>query len=335
MKAGAPPTTLDSAELAVIAPKLAPGGGTIAHLRRLSGGASQETWSFDLVTADGAAPLVLRRAPPGVAQHESAAGLETEAAIIRLVAGCGAPVPAVRYVLAPEDGLGRGFVTAHVSGETIARKILRDEAFAAVRPTLAFALGQILARIHAAPIAQLPALRHVDAAETLNVMRRAIDGCADPKPVFELALRWLGERTPDAGPVKLVHGDFRNGNLIIAADGVRAVLDWELAHVGDPMEDLGWLCAAPWRFGVLDAPVGGLGQRADLFAGYADAGGFPPDASHVRWWEVLASLRWGVLCSQMVDTFRGGADPSVERGMIARRASESEIDLLRLIYCGD
>jgi aminoglycoside phosphotransferase (APT) family kinase protein len=222
-----------------------------------------------------------------------------------------------------------------VSGETIARKILRDELYSDVRPTLAFALGQILARIHAAPIAQLPALRRVNARQTLAVMRRAIDGCTDPKPVFELALRWLGDRVPETEPLTLVHGDFRNGNLIIGPDGVRAVLDWELAHLGDPMEDLGWLCATPWRFGLLDAPVGGFGQRADLYAGYAHAGGLPPDASHVRWWETLASLRWGVLCSQMVATFRSGADQSVERAMIARRASESEIDLLRLIHLGD
>jgi aminoglycoside phosphotransferase (APT) family kinase protein len=335
MSDAAPPTTLDPAALAAIAPKLASGGGTIGRVRRLSGGASQETWSFDLVTAEGVAPLILRRAPPGVAQHESAVGLEAEAAIIRLVAGCGVPVPAVRYVLEPQDRLGRGFVTAHVSGETIARKILRDAAFAAVRPTLAFTLGQILARIHAAPIAQLQALKPVDAAATLGVMRRALDGCADAKPVFELALRWLRERTPESGQLKLVHGDFRNGNLVIAADGVRAVLDWELAHLGDPMEDLGWLCATPWRFGVLDAPVGGFGSRSDLFAGYASVAGLVPAAGHVRWWEVLASLRWGVLCSQMVETFRSGADPTVERAMIARRASESEIDLLRLIYSGD
>lgn len=335
MSVNTPASLLDPAALAAIAPKLASGGGTIAHLRRLSGGASQETWSFDLVTAGGVAPLILRRAPPGVAQHESAAGLEAEAAIIRVVAGCGTPVPAVRYVLAPEDGLGHGFITAHVHGETIARKILRDEAFATVRPRLAFALGRILASIHAAPVQQLPALNRVDAAETLNVLRRAIDGLADAKPVFELALRWLGERTPKAGSLALVHGDFRNGNLIIGAEGVRAVLDWELAHLGDPMEDLGWLCATPWRFGVLEAPVGGFGQRDELFAGYAEACGRRPDPDHVRWWEVLASLRWGVWCSQMVATFRSGADPSVERGMIARRASENEVDLLRLIYCGD
>lgn len=328
-------TTLDPAALAAIAPRLASGGGTVVHLQRLSGGASHETWSFDLINADGAVPLILRRARPGVAQHESAVGIEAEATIIQLVARCGVPVPTVRHVLEPHDGLGRGFVTSRIGGETIARRILRDEAFAAVRPTLPCALGRILAGIHAAPIAQLPTLRRVAAVETLDVLRRSLDGCTDAKPVFELALRWLGERAPECGPPTLVHGDFRNGNLIIGADGVRAVLDWELAHLGDPMEDLGWLCATPWRFGALDSPVGGLGQRADLFAGYSQAGGRPPDASHVRWWEVLASLRWGVLCSQMVETFRGGGDPTVERAMIARRASESEIDLLRLIHYGD
>ena len=69
-----------------------------------------------------------------------------------------------------------------------------------------------------------------------------------------------------------MHGDFRHGNLIIGPDGVRAVLDWELAHTGDPMEDLGWICVNSWRFGEIDKPVGGFGTREELFAGYEAAG---------------------------------------------------------------
>ena len=69
-----------------------------------------------------------------------------------------------------------------------------------------------------------------------------------------------------------MHGDFRHGNLIIGPDGVRAVLDWELAHLGDPMEDLGWICVNSWRFGEIDKPVGGFGTREELFAGYEAAG---------------------------------------------------------------
>lgn len=325
---------LEPATLVGIAPKLVPGGREIANLLRLSGGASQETWAFDVMGPDGLTALILRRAPGGSYQHETAAGLETEAAVIAALSGR-VPVPTLRYVLCPEDGVGRGFVTLNVRGETIARRILRDEQFAAIRPTLPGAFGSILAKIHTTALDTLPFLRRAGAAETLDMLRQATADCGTPKPVFEAALCWLADRRPADVPYALVHGDFRNGNLIIGPDGVRAVLDWELVHVGDPMEDLGWLCATPWRFGVVDAPVGGLGPREDLFAGYEQVSGTAVDPERVRWWEVASSLRWGINCASMVAIFRDGTDPSVERAMIARRASENEIDLLRLMICGD
>ena len=125
----------------------------------------------------------------------------------------------------------------------------------------------------APPLAQLPELRRMTAGKEIADLEREYR-CYDwPRPVFELALRWLRERDPGPPPeVTLVHGDFRHGNFIIGPDGVRAVLDWELAHLGDPMEDLGWICVNSWRFGAIDHPVGGFGPREELFAGYQAAG---------------------------------------------------------------
>ena len=118
-----------------------------------------------------------------------------------------------------------------------------------------------------------------------------------PRPVFELALRWLADHDP--GPSKevtLVHGDFRHGNLIIGPDGVRAVLDWELAHLGDPMEDLGWICVNSWRFGEIDKPVGGFGSREELFAGYEEGGRkVDPDAREILGSDGHAALGRDVL----------------------------------------
>lgn len=127
-----------------------------------------------------------------------------------------------------------------------------------------------------------------------------------------------------------MHGDFRNGNLMIGPEGVRAVLDWELAHIGDPMEDLGWLCVNSWRFGRIDKPVGGFGDYAELYAGYEAAGGPPVNRAMAKWWEMFGTLRWGVMCTGSLAAFRS-VDASVERAMIARRTSETEIDLLRLM----
>jgi aminoglycoside phosphotransferase (APT) family kinase protein len=250
---------------------------------------------------------------------------------MQLAQDAGLPSPKVLHVLIPEDDLGTGFIMARVEGETIARKILRDEQFAKARPILARQLGKVAAGIHGLPREQLPKLREMSSTKEIAEMGREYRGFNWPRPVFELALRWLAEHDP--GPSKevtLVHGDFRHGNLIIGPDGVRAVLDWELAHLGDPMEDLGWICVNSWRFGEIDEPVGGFGSREELFAGYAD-GGRSVDPARVKFWEVMGTLRWGVMCCGMMQRFRTGPDHSMERAMIGRRASETEIDLLRLL----
>jgi aminoglycoside phosphotransferase (APT) family kinase protein len=309
-----------------------PGATGVIGSVRLSGGASQETWSFDIVHPDGNVGAILRRAPQGYGAAPSrAAGLNAEAKLMQLAHDAGLPSPRVMHVLQPQEGLGIGFVMARVDGETIPRKILRDEKFANARPLLAHQLGKVLAGIHGLPLTQLPDLRRMTATEEITELERDYRSFEWPRPVFELALRWLRERDP--GPpaeVTLVHGDFRHGNLIIGPDGVRAVLDWELAHLGDPMEDLGWICVNSWRFGEIDKPVGGFGSREELFAGY-ESSGRRVDPDRVMFWEVMGTLRWGVMCCGMMQRFRTGPEHSIERAMIGRRSSETEIDLLRLL----
>jgi aminoglycoside phosphotransferase (APT) family kinase protein len=308
------------------------GATGVTNAVRLSGGASQETWSFDIVHPDGNIGAILRRAPQGYgAAPARAAGLNAEAVLMQLAHSTGVPSPRVLHVLQPRDELGTGFIMERVEGETIPRKILRDDQFASARPKLARQLGGVLARIHGLNPSQLPDLRSMTAAKEIAELERDYRSFDWPRPVFELALRWL--RDHDPGPfdrVTLVHGDFRHGNLIIGPDGVRAVLDWELAHTGDPMEDLGWICVNSWRFGEIDKPVGGFGSREELFAGY-EAGGRRVDPDRVTFWEVMGTLRWGVMCCGMMQRFRIGPEHSVERAMIGRRSSETEIDLLRLL----
>jgi len=309
-----------------------PGATGVANAVRLSGGASQETWSFDIVHPDGAVGAILRRAPQGYGAAPSrAAGLDAEAKLMQLAHEAGLPSPRVLHVLRSQDDLGTGFVMARVEGETIPRKILRDPQFAEARPRLARQLGQVLAGIHEIDQARLPKLRRMTAAKEIAEFERDYRSFDWPRPVFELALRWL--RDHDPGPsdaVMLVHGDFRHGNLIIGPDGLRAVLDWELAHLGDPMEDLGWVCVNSWRFGEIDKPVGGFGTREELFAGY-EAAGRRVDPDRVKFWEVMGTLRWGIMCCGMMQRFRTSPEHSIERAMIGRRSSETEIDLLRLL----
>lgn len=310
-----------------------PGATGVREVRRLSGGASQETWAFTLDAATGAQRCILRRAPGGKEQGSTAASvpLAVEAKLMQLAADAGIPVPRVRRVLTPADGVGAGFVMDFVDGETIPRKILRDAEFAEARPRLATQCGTILARIHTIAPSAVPELRPQAVVDQLAQYRGIYDAFDDPRPVFELAFRWLAEHVPAPLPACTVHGDFRNGNLIIGADGVRAVLDWELAHVGDPFEDLGWLCVASWRFGNIDQPVGGFGQRSDLFTAYEQASGRSVDPQRVHYWEVYGTLKWGIICMMMYGAYKAGLDRSVERAAIGRRTSETEIDLLALL----
>jgi aminoglycoside phosphotransferase (APT) family kinase protein len=309
-----------------------PGATGVVNAVRLSGGASQETWSFDIVHPNGNIGAILRRAPQGYgAAPTRAAGLKAEAMLMQRAYEAGVPSPRVLHVLRPQDDLGTGFFMARVEGETIPRKILRDEQFAQARPKLARELGKVLAGIHGLDLAQLPELRRMTAAKEIAELERDYRSFEWPRPVFELALRWLRDRDPGpSAEVTLVHGDFRHGNLIIGPDGVRAVLDWELAHTGDPMEDLGWVCVNSWRFGEIDKPVGGFGTREELFAGY-EAAGRRVDPERVKLWEVMGTLRWGVMCCGMMQRFRLTPEHSIERAMIGRRSSETEIDLLRLL----
>jgi aminoglycoside phosphotransferase (APT) family kinase protein len=317
------------AALSALAPRLSPGATTATKVRRLSGGASLETWGFDL---DDGTPLILRRRPTGARMSEAALPLATEAALLAAVAPQGAPVPHVVHVCAAEDGLGEAYVMGRLEGETLGKRIVRDDAFAEVRPGLARRCGEVLAALHATPLEGLPPLAASDAASELARYEAVYRESGAQRPVFEAAFRWLEALAPPLERPVLVHGDFRNGNLMIAPGaGLVGVLDWELAHLGDPAEDLGWICVNSWRFGAWDRPVGGFGQIQDLLDGYAAAGGAPIAADRVMFWQALGSLKWGVMCLMMYLSFATGADRSIERAMIGRRASEAEIDLVLLM----
>lgn len=299
-------------------------GGQISGLRRLSGGASRETWAFDHAGPEGERRLILRRDPPRAPRS----GLDQERDLLAAAAVAGVPVPEVVAAGAAGEALESAFVImAHVDGETIPRKILRDEAFASARPKMAGQCGRILAAIHTVPV---HTLAQPVVPDELTRWRDMHDTLGHAHPAFEIAFRWLEANRPPLGEPVVVHGDFRLGNLMVGPEGVRAVLDWELAHAGDPLEDLGWLCAKAWRFGA-PQPVGGFGDYDELIAAYEAAGGVTVDRAALRWWEVLANLKWGIMCILQALAHTSGATRSVELAAIGRRVCEVEWDLLELV----
>ena len=300
------------------------GADRVDGLRHLSGGASRETWSFSAVDTSGARrPLILQRQRAG-----SERDIAVEAAVLRAAGAGGVPVAEVVASSTDPDVLGAPFmVVTEVPGETIARRILRDERFVTARQALPAQLGQALAALHALDPAAVPGLV---ASDQVAQYREVLDTVGEPHPAFELGFRWLEAHRPPPGPPAVVHGDFRLGNLIVAESGLAAVVDWELAHEGDPMEDLGWLCVKSWRFGS-PQPVAGVGTYDELFASYAAASGRPVDADVVRWWEVLGTLKWGIMCIMQASAHLTGTVRSHELAAIGRRVCENEHDLLLLL----
>lgn len=303
--------------------------GHVEDLHRLSGGASRETWSLDLLTSDGPRPLILQRLRTGTVM--SGPGMAGEAALIRAARAVGVPVPTV---VADDAGPAIGtpcIVSDRLEGETIARKLLRDDRWAAARARLVGQAGGALAAIHRIDPVVAPTLRDAD---QLDEMRALLHGFDQPLPAFELGIRWLASHQPQSPRHAVVHGDFRLGNLLVGPDGLEGVLDWELAHVGDPIEDLGWYCVRAWRFGSA-LPAGGMGTRQELIAAYEAAGGDPVDPEALRWWELLGTLKWGLICIVQSQVHLSGASRSVELATIGRRVCENEWDVLALLPGGD
>jgi aminoglycoside phosphotransferase (APT) family kinase protein len=230
------PRAVDAERLGAICTRHLGGPVTIDGLRRLTGGASRETWSFDAKTADGTVHALVLRRDPGATV--GSADRSTEYRLLQAAEAAGVPVPTVRFLLEPEDDLGDGFVMTRIEGDTIPRRILRDDEYANARAGMTRACGAIAAQIHAVDLAALPRLPMQGAAEQIEQYRTLLDTLGEPHPAFELGLRWLEDHRPAAAAAvepRLVHGDFRNGNFIVGPEGIRAVLDWELAHLGDPV----------------------------------------------------------------------------------------------------
>jgi aminoglycoside phosphotransferase (APT) family kinase protein len=311
----------------------------LRSVERLSGGASQETYRIVFATAQGRErQLALRRAAGGEERTAGPGpGLATEARLMKVAREAGVPEPEIHYVLEPEDELGPGFLMEWLEGETLGARIVRAPELEGVRPRLARQCGEILARIHAIDLEKSGLAKRLAIVTPEQYVRQTWEGYRaypTPQPMIDYTARWLLDQLPGDPELCLVHNDFRNGNLLLTSEGIVAVLDWELAHVGDPMRDLGWLCTNSWRFGRRELPVGGFGEREDLFHGYESISGRAVDPEHVKFWEVFGSFWWSIGCLQMAEHYRTGPDQTVERPAIGRRSSECQVDCVNLLIPG-
>jgi aminoglycoside phosphotransferase (APT) family kinase protein len=312
----------------------------VEGLIRMPGGASKETWSFDVYPEqdrlESVLPMVLRierNSPLPVAVD-----IEKEFFLLREVYDAGVPVPRPYWL--GSEALGNPFcIVARIAGETLVRRLQRDDLYAKAREVIPGQLAKILPRIHRIPVEQgrldfvprragkaTPAMGELLFYE--NLLHRL---SPDPHPALELVIRWLKTHQPPPAEAVLLHGDYRLGNIIFTEEGVQAILDWELAHIGDPHEDLGYISTQAWRFGQDAGPIGGIGQREDFYRAYEQAGGVPLNRESLYYWEVFGNLKWAAITIFQALPFLQGASGSIELASLGRKTAEVELQMLALI----
>ncbi len=306
--------------------------GEIVNLEPLTGGASKEIWKFE-VNANGKSDRYILRRGSGI-EGPLAIKTSDEAKIQKTVRKLGAQVPEIVAVSSLDEELGDAYIMKFVYGESIARKILRDEEYKNTLPKLAFECGQSIAKIHQADINEFPFLPSKTVFEQINDLYQTYVSFNQPSPVFEYTHLWLKKQNFGEINDALVHGDFRLGNIIVDKDGLKSVIDWELAHIGNPLQDLGWICGNSWRFGNTNKVVGGFGDLADLLKGYNSVSNYHVDENMVKAWQVFGTFRWGVICLIQASAHLTGSINSVEKAAIGRRVSETEIDIVDLLFLG-
>lgn len=262
---------------------------------------------------------------------------ETETGALRLAEEAKVPVPHVHWVETDARWVGGPFfVSTRVPGETVPRRVLRLVQKEGIGARLAAQCGEAFARLHAIPVAKAPAgLAHPGpqtvVARALDSLRAQLDSLWQPAPALALGLAWLARTAHEIPPrLSIVHGDFRTGNIIVDASGLRALLDWEATHLGDPMEDLAWIALRTWRFGEDALEIGGFSDRAPFLEAYVRAGG-DFDARAFHWWKVFGTLRWGLGLAKQAIGHMDGSVPSIVMAASGRRVAELEFDLLALL----
>ncbi|WP_372864498.1 phosphotransferase family protein [Spongiibacter sp.] len=302
----------------------------IVQLKPLTGGAASQTWALEARCGGQQRSLILR-AGDDEEQFENALLKPIEAELIAMLHRSGLPVPEVIARTPAVAEVGAGFLMSRLPGEALPKRILNEPRLAQARQGLAAQCGQVLAALHGIPVDSATMLSGFDVEQDVLRYRARYREFRQCLPVFDLAFYYLLEQLPRVREPAIVHGDFRNGNLLVDEGGLSGVLDWELAHIGNPVEDLGWLCVNSWRFGNVDKPVGGFGDKETLLAAYNNAGGLDVQMDELNYWEIFGVLKWGVLCLYQSAIHLDGKQRSLERAVIGRRLSECEADLAQLL----
>lgn len=303
----------------------------IARFERMSGGAVQENWALDVEIGGDLRHWVLRTDARATVP-ESLTRAE-EFAVLEAVQGAGVLAP--RPLLACDDPAVTGrrfFIMERLPGIAAGHRVTRDRSIVPDPARLARELAENLARLHRIPAShpRLAFLRTMHARDNIAHYRRYLDTHPDPHPVLEWGLRWCELNAPEREETTFVHRDYRTGNYLVHEGQLAGVLDWEFPAFGNPLEDVGWICARCWRFARPDLVVGGIAPLEDFVPHYERASGRRVTARDLVYWQVMAHLRWAVIALQQAERHLSGMQPSLELALTGHILGDLELEILDL-----
>lgn len=284
---------------------------TLTGIEQIPGGASRETYRVRVDGPGGSRGLILRRDPVSSL-------IDTERALeyrtYQAVHGTAIPVPEPLILEEDPSHLDRPFsVMREIAGCESAVAALAQPPFDGLRERIGERKWSLLGQLAAMDPGQLGVTSFMDvpdhpARRELDYWAGVIDADAlHPQPVAQAAIRWLRRHLPAPSARRcLVHGDYRSGNFLFDAEGeIRGVLDWEMAHVGDPLEDLAWSLDPLWGWPERTL-AGGLLPRERAIAIWQRASGIEVDRETFRWWQVFASLKGLAIWISSTEDFVNG-----------------------------
>lgn len=267
----------------------------VDELARIYGGSSQETYRFRACWTQGGEAmerrLILRRdAPAGLVVAER----DLEYKVYRALAGQGIPAPEAHYLELDPQWLDRPFFIMDLAPGRPGDPFISPDPYDGHDESIARQFWAIMGRLAAIDhrAVGLSGLRNGEAAAgfwrlELDRWEGIIDaGETVVEPIVRAAIRWL-RRNPPPEPAKpaIVHGDYRSGNFLFTPDGqISAILDWEMCHIGDPLEDAAWGIDPFWP----------ITRHLPLEAGLAEweqASGIPADRGALDWWRLFAAVK--------------------------------------------
>ncbi|HYB92300.1 MAG TPA: phosphotransferase family protein [Candidatus Binataceae bacterium] len=285
----------------------------VTGLKRIAGGSSRETFSFDLEWTGEGGPMMR----PMIARRDPTGGLlKTERArefrVLEAMHRAGLRVPEPLFLELDESVWDRPFFIMHRATGRVTQGALPATEPVALREKIANDFLDEMARLQSLDYralglewlgdpADLAEPARIQAAHWQEIYER--DRMGEHYPVLSAAFAWLRANPVTADRITIVHGDFRSGNYLYDDNGIVAMLDWEMAHLGDPMEDLGWASMMFWGREEL---AGGMMEREAFYRLYESKTGHRVDRDRLFFYQVLGNAKMSVICLTGIRDFIEG-----------------------------